>query len=146
MNTFEACLLRKNNAWSNKQEATVEMSAEKRENDRHQTLGLMLKITDGTTDAIGVVEDISYHGLCVSQIPKIFDENVATCFALVKGPEQDLRVALTTKWFTSTNNGMYKKIGFKILDPPSGWTRFVNELACETNPLYCMLLAGTDEG
>lgn len=121
------------------------MGAEKRENERHQTLGLMLKISDGTTDAIGVVEDISYSGLCVSQVPQIFDESVATCFAVVKGPEADLRVALITKWFKSTNNGMYKKIGFEIKDPPPGWTKFVNELACETNPLYCMLLAGTDE-
>lgn len=139
-------MLPENNAVCNKPEAIVEMSAEKRENERHQTLGLMLKISDGATDAIGVVEDISYHGLCVSRIPKFFDENVATCFALVKGSEQDLRVTLTIKWVTTTNNGMYKKIGFEINDPPSGWTKFVNELACETNSLYCMLLAGTDEG
>ncbi len=108
-------------------------------------MGLMLKISDGATDAIGVVEDISYHGLCVSQVPKQFDEQVDTCFAVVKGPEQDLRVALVTKWAKVTNNGMYKKIGFEIKEPPAGWTKFVNELACESNPLYCMLLAGGDE-
>ena len=122
------------------------MSVNKRTNERHQTLGLMLKISDGTTDAIGVVEDISYQGLCVSQVPAVFDQSVATCYAVVKGPEHDLRVALETKWFKQTNNGMYKKIGFEIKNPPQGWTNFVNELACEDNPLYCMLLAGSEDG
>jgi len=121
------------------------MDSKDRASERHQTLGLMLKITDGTTDAIGVVEDISYHGVRVSQIPAHFDESVDECFAVVKGPEQDVRVALQTRWCKLTNNGMYKKIGFEIKNPPFAWTKFVNELADETNPLYCILLAGTDE-
>ena len=43
------------------------MGAEKRENERHQTLGLMLKISDGNTDAIGVTGAL----ITLGRIPNI---------------------------------------------------------------------------
>jgi len=119
------------------------MDTNKRDNDRHSTLGLMSSVSDGKHAFMGIVEDISPTGLRLSQVPAVFDDTVDPCFTVVKGPTRDFKVFLRPCWTRETNHGMYKDIGFQIEDPPQSWKHFVEKLTSESD-LFHSLVAPTE--
>lgn len=113
---------------------------------RHSTLGLMAFISDGRSTHISIVEEISKNGLRLTKIPTEFDDSAGECKAVVQSPSGDQKVSLLPCWVKSTNKGMYKTVGFKIENPPSGWENFIKELEKETGNLSFLLLGDdTDE-
>ncbi|GAB4340811.1 MAG: hypothetical protein Kow0089_14760 [Desulfobulbaceae bacterium] len=117
---------------------------EQRTAQRHPTIGLMSTISDGKSSYLGVVEDISCEGVCMSQVPAVFDDTAKTCLTVVKGGTRDFRFALVPRWARATNRGMYKVIGFRIDDPPDSWREFVDRIANDSDPLHT-LFAGAED-
>ena len=121
------------------------MDKNNRGSARHRTLGLMSFISDGKSSVLGVVEDLSASGLRVVQIPRDFDTTVQRCKAVISSPAGDYIVILKPCWVKETNRGMYKTIGFQIVDPPPGWTTFVEELAKGSGELGFLVLDSDEE-
>ena len=121
------------------------MSKSDRQNERHKTLGLMSFISDGKSSVLGIVEDISVTGLRIGQVPMDFDETIQKCKAVIHSPTGDFNVVLTPRWTQETNMGMYKSIGFLIVDPPDGWTEFVRELESGDSDIGFMVLDQSDD-
>lgn len=88
-------------------------------------MGMMSQVYDGRSAVLGVVEDISLGGLCVSNIPSTFEDTTGTCYMAISGPRGDYYLSLKPRWKRSTNNGMYKTMGFKIDRAPEKWTQFL---------------------
>jgi len=101
-------------------------------------------ISDGKTSVLGIVEDLSATGLRVGQVPLNFDDSVQQCKAVIHSPTGDFNMILTPRWIEETNMGMYKSIGFQIVDPPDGWTEFVTKLESGTSDIGFMILG--DDG
>lgn len=119
----------------------MEISCNCRSNDRHQTVGMMSNLFDGKSTVLGVVEDVSLHGLCVSNIPAAFEDKAEICLSVVNGP-RDFHLALQPRWVQSTNRGMYKMIGFAIQEPPNEWIHFIEKMVNEKSrrePFHAML-------
>lgn len=116
------------------------MDKDSRINARHKTLGLMSFISDGKSSALGIVEDLSAGGLRVAQIPRDFDATVVRCKAVIQSPGGDFSVLVKPCWVKETNRGMYKTIGFQIVDPPVGWTEFVRDLESGSGDLGFLVL------
>ncbi|MDD3618096.1 MAG: PilZ domain-containing protein [Desulfobulbaceae bacterium] len=113
-----------------------------RSTDRHQTLGMMTNLFDGEATVLGVVEDVSLGGMCVSNIPASFEDKTEVCLSIVTGPRRDFHLALQPRWVQTTNRGMYKIIGFSIQDPPSDWKKFIETLVegqADRDPFYAMV-------
>jgi len=107
----------------------------------------MSRIFAGDSEAIGIVEDISQEGLCLSKIPASFADTIQTCFALVNNPRQDVYMACKACWKQSTDNGMYRMIGFQIQEPPDSWVRFIENIeddACKQDPYAAMVIRNSE--
>ncbi len=115
------------------------MYFDKRSSERHETMGLMSTVSDGKSAFIGVVEDISYTGIRLSQVPAAFDDTVAHCYTVVKGPGKDITIVLRPCWTKTTNRGMYKVIGFQLENSSESWTSFVERVTTETDPLHVLI-------
>ena len=102
-------------------------------------------ISDGTSSVLGIVEDLSATGLRVGQVPLDFDDTVPQCKAVIHSPTGDFNIDLTPRWTKETNRGMYKTIGFHIVNPPQGWTEFVKELESGTSEIGLLILDQDDE-
>jgi len=121
------------------------MGKQDRQHNRHKTLGLMSFISDGKSSVLGIVENLSATGIRVGQIPMDFDDTVQKCKAIIHSPTGDFNVYLIPRWTQKTNMGMYKTIGFQIIDPPQGWTEFVRELESGTSTIGLMVLDQDDD-
>lgn len=121
------------------------MDASRRGSSRHKTLGLMTFISDGKSSVMGVVEDLSATGIRVAQIPRDLDTTVQKCKAVINSPGGDFTVSLKPCWVKETNRGMYKSIGFQIVDPPPGWTGFVAALESGAGDLGFLVLDSDKE-
>lgn len=115
------------------------MDTNKRSCERHVTMGLMSTVSDGIAAYLGVVEDISASGVCLSQVPAVFDDTVEHCFTVVKGPSRDFKIVLRPCWARATNRGMYKVIGFQIQDPSDSWKQFVEMITLDSNPFHVLV-------
>jgi hypothetical protein len=135
-------------AWLDFVEALKEEIRKKnlRESRRHRILGLMAVLSNGKSKYLGVVEDLSEKGLCLTQVPADFDESAGSCTAVVNSPTGDVPVSLHPCWIRSTNRGMYKTIGFKIQNPPPGWQGLVEELGQSDGQLGFLVMEEDDEG
>ena len=114
-----------------------------RKDSRHRTQGVMAVISDGKSTYIGVVEEISASGLRLTQVPTEFDDSAGECKAVIQSPSGDQKFSLHPCWVKSTNRGMYKTVGFKIENPPTGWQDFIKELEKESGN-FSFLLLGDD--
>ena len=100
----------------------------------------MCFISDGKSSVLGIVEDLSAIGIRLGQIPLDFDENIQQCKAVIHSPAGDFNLVLTPRWSDETNRGMYKTIGFQIVDPPIGWSQFVADLESGSSEIGFMVL------
>lgn len=116
------------------------MMVDKRSSERHTTMGLMSTVSDGKGAFLGVVQDISETGLCMAQVPHVFDDTVEHCITIVKGPVRDFKVVMRPCWSRTTNRGMYKVIGFHIDEPTESWKGFVNQITRETHPFNALVV------
>lgn len=101
-------------------------------------------ISDGKSSVLGIVEDLSSTGLRVGQVPVDFDDAVKQCKAVVHSPTGDFNIVLAPRWTKETNQGMYKTIGFQIVNPPEGWKEFVTELESGTSEIGFMILGDNE--
>lgn len=116
------------------------MDTNKRHSKRHKTLGMMSHLTDGKSSVMGIVEDLSASGLRIGQITLDFDDTVRQCSAVIHSPIGEFNIVLTSRWMKETSPGMYKTIGFEIVNPPDGWTEFVSELENGISEIALILL------
>ena len=120
------------------------MVKQQRQDERHKTFGLMSFISDGKSSVLGIVEDLSAKGLRIGQVPLDFNATVQSCKAVIHSPTGDFNILLKPRWEKETNRGMYKTIGFQIIDPPSGWTEFIRELESGSSEIGLMVLDQDD--
>ena len=104
------------------------MFGNRRFSDRNHPEGVLSSLFDGASNFIGVVDDVSATGVRISNIPAGFNCSSKQCFSLINTLETDYKVVLIPRWTVTTNSGMYKTIGFKIYNPPPGWTQFVRKV------------------
>jgi hypothetical protein len=105
----------------------------------------MSYISDGNSSFMGVVEDISKNGVRIAQIPADFDDSITKCQAVIQCPTGDHTFSLQPCWVRPTNRGMYKTVGFKILDPPPNWLAVVEELEKGGGELGFLVLSSDNE-
>lgn len=73
----------------------------------------------------GYVEDVSRTGIRISNLPKKFDESIASYTCLVEGNGANFKIELEPRW---VKNGEYlKEVGFRVLHPSYAWTNFVRK-------------------
>lgn len=117
----------------------------KRDNDRHNTTGLMALISDGSKTFYGVVEDVSQSGLQLSQISPELDDSASQYSVVIQSPAGDVKVSMHPCWMRTSKKGMYKTIGFKVQNPPSGWQKLIKELEREGSNLSFLVVDDEDE-
>jgi hypothetical protein len=105
----------------------------------------MSVIIDGKSSILGVVEDLSARGVRVTQIPRDFDFTLPRCKAVINCPGGDFTLTLRTCWVKETNRGVYRTIGFQIVEPPAVWTAFVKELEGGSTELGSLVLDSDKE-
>ena len=124
------------------------MQDNRRISARHQTLGMMSNIFDGNSAVLGIVEDISRDGICISKIPIPFAVNLQNCLAIINSPRRDFHMALHACWKRSTDRGMYRMIGFQVPEPPESWLRFVDSIENDAgvqDPYNILMVSTADE-
>ena len=121
------------------------MAKSDRKSTRHRTLGLMSYVSDGKSSFMGVVEDISQSGVRIAQIPSDFNDGVEQCTAVIQCPTGDYTISLQPCWIRSTNRGMYKTIGFTIVDPPPDWQSVLEQLEKGAGDELGFLVLGNDQ-
>ena len=105
------------------------MSEDKRQEKRLQMKpDLKSELSDGKTGFFVVVDDISSNGIRMGKVPENFDATVQKCLAVVNASSDDFKLTLQPCWSTSSTQGEYKKIGFKIENPSKAWLDFVTGL------------------
>jgi hypothetical protein len=107
------------------------MTKERRKSKRFQTPGFKSNLSDGNSAFFVVVDDVSKTGVGVSQVPEGFDESVHKCFAVINAHLKDFTLVLQPRWVSTSGKGSYKKIGFRIENPPAAWVDFVEALKNE---------------
>ncbi|MDR9500856.1 MAG: hypothetical protein RI601_03590 [Desulfurivibrionaceae bacterium] len=83
-------------------------------------------ISDGNFAFEGRVENISRSGFKMADIPAKFNAESSECTAVISNKTRNYKVAIRPIW--STEEGIYKVVGFDILSPPAAWLAFVDEL------------------
>ncbi len=94
---------------------------------------------------MGVVEDISQSGVRIAQIPADFDDDIDHCTAVIHCPTGDYTITLQPCWSRSTNRGMYKTIGFLIVNPPPDWQSILDQLEEGAGMELGFLVLGNDQ-
>lgn len=102
-------------------------------------------ISDGKSSVLGIVEDLSATGLRIGQVPIDFDDTRPTCKAVINSPTGDFNIILKPRWTKETLPGMYKTIGFQIVNPPEDWSKFVRELESGESDIGSMVLDQEDD-
>lgn len=111
----------------------------KRSSERHETMGLMSTVSDGKDEVLGVVEDVSEAGFCLSKVPAAFDDTVEHCVTVIKGPIYDLTIRMRPCWARITHGGMYKVIGFQVDKQTTSWKSFIEHITSEKDSNHILL-------
>lgn len=62
----------------------------------------------------------------MADIPAKFNAESSECTAVISNKTRNYKVAIRPIW--STEEGIYKVVGFDIISPPAAWLAFVDEL------------------
>lgn len=106
-------------------------SLEQRHHRRLRSPGLTADIEDGRFISDGYIDDFSFDGLRVTQLPKRFIINKDHFFILVSGHNKLFKLEISPCWVQRKFPGNYQIVGFKIINPTRSWIEFVRDNTCE---------------
>ncbi|XOF33099.1 MAG: PilZ domain-containing protein [Candidatus Electrothrix sp. YB6] len=101
---------------------------DKRRYKRAKLKGYIADVADGHFVYDGIVEDISLQGLRLVDLSDRFVvENRKYNLVVSGGPDSmSFKLKVTPRW--KRVNGYYIDVGFQIVDAPSSWKQFVQQM------------------
>ena len=95
---------------------------------REKRVGVSMTATmsDGNFVFEGLVENISRTGFKMTDIPAKFDPESSQCTAVLSSQAKSYKFPIKATW--STEDGIYKVVGFEIISPPAEWIELLDEL------------------
>lgn len=99
---------------------------EQRKHPRMLVRNMQIDVSDGIGCCSGTVLDVSRVGLCLNNLAKRFGKNM-DAFTVVAWHEQmHFKFRVRLRW--ERVNGMNKRVGVEIQDPPGRWTEYVQTM------------------
>ena len=101
---------------------------EKRRQIRARLRGYIADIADGNFIYGGIIEDVSYDGLRLNDLPLRFSvEGRKYCIVVSGGPNDDhYKLIVTPRW--RRKNGASMHVGFKVSNSPKEWKLLLNKV------------------
>ncbi len=101
---------------------------DKRRYKRTKLKGYIADVADGHFVYDGIVEDISLQGLRMVDLSDRFVvENRKYNLVVSGGPDSlSFKLKVTPRW--KRVNGYYIDVGFQIVDAPSSWKKFIQQM------------------
>lgn len=99
-----------------------------RKQDRVKLRGYIADITDGIYEYDAIVEDVSFEGLCLTDMSNKFavEKKIYTA-VIVGGPDADsYKLQVQPRWVR--RHGDFIEVGFTVIRSPTKWKRFIREL------------------
>ncbi len=95
---------------------------------REKRVGVAMTATmsDGNFVFEGRVENISRTGFKMTDIPAKFNSKSPECTAVISSKTKNYKFAIRATW--SSDEGIYKVVGFEILSAPAEWIALLDEL------------------
>lgn len=95
---------------------------------REKRVGVAMTATmsDGFFVFEGSVENVSRTGFKMTDIPAKFDAESSECTAVISSKTKNYKFSIRPTW--STEEGIYKVVGFEIISPPAEWLELLDEL------------------
>lgn len=97
----------------------------KRRNSRFNVHGLVGDIADGNLVLGGIVEDVSFNGFRMSNLPKNFSAARRSYTTVISGNNKHYRCIVVPCWSQKSDKSRFVDVGFKIVQAPWEWTEFV---------------------
>ncbi len=72
------------------------------------------------------IKNVSKNGLMMSDIPQKFKCDTSVCYVVVNYKGSDYKLKIKPSW--CGGGGMYKDIGFAIIDSSPDWVMMVNNM------------------
>lgn len=110
------------------------MIKNKRLDERVELRGLQAAISDGNRVFDGYVEDVSFSGFKITQLPKEFKVEARQYVTVVSGYRKNFKIVIQPRWNKKTNKGLSQEVGFMIANPPWVWTEFIQDILPEEEP------------
>jgi hypothetical protein len=101
---------------------------EKRRQIRARLRGYIADIADGNFIYGGIIEDVSYDGLRLNDLPLRFAvEGRKYCIVVSGGSNDDhYKLSVTPRW--RRKNGASMDVGFKVSDAPREWKLLLSKV------------------
>lgn len=99
---------------------------EQRVNKRLKSRGLTIDIDNGGFVVDGYIEDVSFNGMKVTQLPKRFLVQKNNFITVISGNNFSFKVEISPCWIHREFPGAYQVVGFKIINPTQSWKDFIN--------------------
>lgn len=84
-------------------------------------------VFDGKHTFKGILVDVSFDGIHVSDIPSIFDVKSKDCVCIASAGGVTVKMGLSPRWYKK-DSGTTIGIGFKVNKFPKHWADFVYQL------------------
>ena len=97
----------------------------KRRHIRVNVHGFVGDIADGNFVLGGTVEDVSFSGFKMSNLPKNFSAAHRSYTTVISGKDKHFRCIVIPCWTKKTENKRSVDVGFKIIQASWEWTEFV---------------------
>ena len=96
-----------------------------RRQNRIKLRGYIADIFDGTAEHDAIVVDVSFEGLCLTELSNRFVVGKKSYDAVVSGgPDADLlKLQVKLRWVR--RHGTFLEAGFVIIRPPTKWKKFI---------------------
>jgi hypothetical protein len=97
----------------------------KRRHSRFDVNGFVADIADGNIVLGGIVEDVSFNGFKMSNLPKNFSAARRSYTTVISGNNKHYRCIVVPCWTQKADKSRFVEVGFKIVQAPWEWTEFV---------------------
>ncbi len=102
----------------------------KRRHSRIEVQGFEGDIADGNFVIEGAVEDVSFGGFKMSNLPRNFLTSSQNYTTVVSGMGKHFRLIVTPCWKKMAASNHSMEVGFKIVGAPWEWSEFItNEIS-----------------
>jgi hypothetical protein len=97
----------------------------KRRHSRVGVRGFVGDIADGNFVLGGIVEDVSFSGFKMSNLPDNFSAAHRSYTTVISGNEKHYRCIVIPCWTKKAEGSRFIEVGFKIIQASWEWTEFV---------------------
>jgi hypothetical protein len=101
----------------------------KRRHSRVEVNGFVGDIADGNLVLGGIIEDVSFSGFKMSNLPKNFSAAHRSYTTVISGNDKHFKCVVIPCWTKKAENKRSVEVGFKIIQASWEWTEFVLRVA-----------------